>query len=143
MAPAEDTPADQRIAGTLCTPRGTRAGTVQLLVHGGTYDRDYWSVRARTGSPTYVESATRAGHATLASDRLGTGASSAPHSSRFTETTHEWVTLQLIRTLATAATARSTWSATPSARRWPAWSPSSTPTPSTDSSSPARAPRPT
>ncbi|MER5294959.1 alpha/beta fold hydrolase [Streptomyces pharetrae] len=99
VAPAEDTPADQHIAGTLCTPRGTRATTVQLLVHGGTYDRDYWSVRARTGSPTYVESATRAGHATLAFDRLGTGTSSAPHSSRFTETTHEWVTLQLIRAL--------------------------------------------
>ncbi|MFJ5999444.1 alpha/beta hydrolase [Streptomyces sp. NPDC092370] len=99
VAPTEDTPADQSIAGTLCTPRGTRAGTVQLLVHGGTYDRDYWTVRGRTNGPTYVEAATRAGHATLAFDWLGTGASSAPHSSRFTDTTHEWVTLQLIRTL--------------------------------------------
>ncbi|MFF4173845.1 alpha/beta hydrolase [Streptomyces sp. NPDC001744] len=99
VSPAEDTSADQRIAGTLCTPRGPRATTVQLLVHGGTYDRDYWSARGRTGGPTYVEAATRAGHATLAFDRLGTGTSSAPHSSRFTETTHEWVTLQLVRAL--------------------------------------------
>ncbi|MFD7627302.1 alpha/beta hydrolase [Streptomyces sp. NPDC059851] len=99
VAATEGAPADQRIAGTLCTPRGTRATTVQLLVHGGTYDRDYWTVRGRTGGPSYVEAAAGAGHATLAFDRLGTGASSAPHSSRFSDTTHELVTLQLIRTL--------------------------------------------
>jgi pimeloyl-ACP methyl ester carboxylesterase len=98
-AVAEGAPADQRITGTLCTPRGMRATTVQLLVHGGTYDRDYWTVRGRTGGPSYMEAAVGTGHAALAFDRLGSGDSSAPHSSRYTDTTHELVTLQLIRTL--------------------------------------------
>ncbi|MFF5448608.1 alpha/beta fold hydrolase [Streptomyces sp. NPDC012888] len=96
---AEGAPADQRIAGTLCTPRGKRATTAQLLLHGGTYDRDYWTVRGRTGGPSYAEAAAQAGHAALAFDRLGTGDSSAPHSSRFTDSTHELVTLRLIREL--------------------------------------------
>ncbi|MER7847433.1 alpha/beta fold hydrolase [Kitasatospora sp. NPDC096077] len=99
VAVTEGAPADQRIAGTLCTPRAARATTVQLLLHGGTYNRDYWTVHGRTGGPSYVEAAAGAGHAVLAFDRLGTGASSAPHSSRFTDSTHELVTLQLIRTL--------------------------------------------
>ncbi|MET8675605.1 alpha/beta hydrolase [Streptomyces albidoflavus] len=99
VAVTEGARADQRISGTLCTPRGNLATTVQLLLHGGTYDRGYWTVRGRTGGPSYMEAATAAGHAALAFDQLGSGTSSAPHSSRYTDTTHELVTLQLIRTL--------------------------------------------
>lgn len=91
--------ADQRIAGTLCEPRGRRATTAQLLLHGGTYDHTYWTIRGNARGPSYAEAAARAGHAALAVDRLGTGRSSAPHSSRFTEQTHERVVLDMARLL--------------------------------------------
>ncbi|MEU8891654.1 alpha/beta hydrolase [Streptomyces sp. NPDC048442] len=99
VATAPGARADQKITGTLCRPRSTHARTVQLLLHGGTYDRSYWTRRGDPRGPSYVEAAGRAGLATLAVDRLGTGRSSAPHSSRFTDRTHELVTLQLIRKL--------------------------------------------
>ncbi|MGW7416913.1 alpha/beta hydrolase, partial [Streptomyces sp. NPDC054863] len=99
VATAPGARADQKIAGTLCRPRTAHARTVQLLLHGGTYDRTYWTLRGDPRGPSYVEAAGRAGLATLAVDRLGTGRSSAPHSSRFADTTHEQVTLQLIRKL--------------------------------------------
>ncbi|NIL53829.1 alpha/beta hydrolase [Streptomyces sp. 2BBP-J2] len=89
----------QRIAGTLCEPLGRRARTAQLLLHGGTYDHTYWTIRSDARSPSYAEAAARAGHAALAVDRLGTGRSSAPHSSRFTDDTHEKVVLHLTRVL--------------------------------------------
>ncbi|WP_217245355.1 alpha/beta fold hydrolase [Streptomyces sp. AC602_WCS936] len=91
--------ADQRIAGTLCAPRGRRATTAQLLLHGGTYDHTYWTIRGNARGPSYMEAAARAGHTALAVDRLGTGRSSAPHSSRFSGKTHEAVVLHLARLL--------------------------------------------
>lgn len=99
VAIAPGAPADQRIAGTLCEPRGKRAATAQLLLHGGTYDSTYWTLRGDARGPSYAEAAARAGHAALAIDRLGTGRSSAPHSSRFTDRTHELVTHQLVQRL--------------------------------------------
>ncbi|NUP01089.1 MAG: alpha/beta fold hydrolase [Nonomuraea sp.] len=91
-------PADQRVAGTLCLPRG-RATTVQLLVPGGFYGQGYWRTRGDRQRPSYVETMTAAGYATLAIDRLGTGASSHPPSTRFTQDTHQNVIRRLIRQL--------------------------------------------
>src|SRR5690606_28996511 len=66
------------IAGTLCTPPG--ANTIQILVHGWTYDQHYfdWPVKPETYS--YARKANEAGYATLAIDRLGAGASMRPPS---------------------------------------------------------------
>lgn len=97
MAPGE--PADQRIAGTLCVPPGRRATTVQVLVPGGTYGQRYWSMRPATHVPSYVESMTRAGHATLAIDRLGAGRSSRPPSDRYRLQTHTQTVHQVLRRL--------------------------------------------
>lgn len=70
------------IVGTLCTPPG--ATTVQLLVHGWTYDQHYfdWPVEPETYS--YARAANRAGYATLAIDRLGVGGSLRPPSLFYT-----------------------------------------------------------
>ncbi len=65
------------IAGTLCRPaRSPRA--VQLLVHGSTYDRRYWAWPGHGGTYSYAGAMQRAGYATLAIDRLGSGASTRP-----------------------------------------------------------------
>lgn len=69
-------PTTQHIAGTLCSPPG--ASVVEVLVHGMTYDRTYWDLPGNGGANSYVRSATSAGHATLAVDRIGIGASSHP-----------------------------------------------------------------
>lgn len=64
------------LSGTLCVP--PRATTVQLLVPGWTYNRNYWQTPYRPGADSYQQAANRAGYATLAIDRLGTGASLRP-----------------------------------------------------------------
>jgi len=66
------------IAGTLCSPPG--ADVVQLLVHGWTYDRNYFDWPVEPDTYSYARAANRAGYATLAIDRLGTGASLRPPS---------------------------------------------------------------
>ena len=67
------------IAGTLCTPAGAR--TLQVLVHGHTYNRHYWDPPYQPETYSYVRHANAAGYATLAIDRLGGGASWHPVSS--------------------------------------------------------------
>ncbi|MGY6657083.1 alpha/beta hydrolase [Amycolatopsis sp. TRM77291] len=69
----------QTIAGEFCV-RGelTPRTPVQVLLHGGTYDRDYWDWPYQPRRYSYVDSATRAGYATLNLDRLGYGRSSRP-----------------------------------------------------------------
>ncbi|MFF5448153.1 alpha/beta hydrolase [Streptomyces sp. NPDC012888] len=99
VAMTAGTPADQRISGLLCEPRAPRGGTVQLLLHGGTYDHTYWTMRGDSGKPSYVEAAVKAGNAVLAVDRLGTGRSSAPHSSTYATDTNEVVTHQIVKLL--------------------------------------------
>ncbi|MEV0648240.1 alpha/beta fold hydrolase [Phytomonospora sp. NPDC050363] len=88
---------DQVVAGTLCAPRG--ADTIQVLIPGGTYDRSYWTMRGDPRGSSYVEYMSRAGHATFAMDRLGTGASSAPHSSLFAPDTHRDSVHQVVEEL--------------------------------------------
>ena len=70
----------QTVSGTLCTP-GAGADTVQVLVPGGFYNRTYWDVQVRH---SFRLAMNRAGYATLAVDRLGTGRSSKPPSALLT-----------------------------------------------------------
>ncbi len=83
------------VAGTLCVPPGAR--TVQILVAGNTYDRSYWQADVDPATYSYVRRANLAGYATLALDRLGTGASLHPPSAAMTfangvRTVHDVVT---------------------------------------------------
>lgn len=74
---ADPGPADDTMAGTLCF-RGKRPPeTVQLLVHGATYNQQYWNPKFTSGV-SYVDAATRAGYATFAIDLMGVGRSSHP-----------------------------------------------------------------
>ena len=82
------------VSGTLCEPPG--ATRVQLLVPGWSYNRHYWETPPRPGQSSYVASANEAGYATLAIDRLGTGASLHPLSINDTHeadlaAVNEWV----------------------------------------------------
>lgn len=72
----------QTVAGTLCVPPG--AHTLQILVPGGFYNRAYWDVPIAPRS--FRLAMNDAGYATLAVDRLGTGASSKPPSVTLTAT---------------------------------------------------------
>lgn len=70
--------ATETLRGWLCHPRGHRPGTVQLLVHGATYNHRYWDFPVGGGYYSYVRAATAAGYATFNVDRVGAGDSSHP-----------------------------------------------------------------
>lgn len=72
------TPPAYRIVGQLCAPRRGHANAVQVLVHGASYSKVYWDFPFQPQHYSYVRRATRAGFATLAIDRLGTGESDRP-----------------------------------------------------------------
>lgn len=64
------------IYGALNTPPG--ATTLQVLVHGWTYNRHYFDAPYKPDTYSYARAANRAGYATLAIDRLGAGCSLHP-----------------------------------------------------------------
>lgn len=68
-----------QITGDLCLPRAAN-GVVLLLVAGGGENADYWNMPG-LGSYSFVDAATKAGYATFAVDRLGTGRSTIPAAS--------------------------------------------------------------
>ncbi|WP_203590641.1 alpha/beta hydrolase [Streptomyces sp. SID13031] len=90
-------PVDARISGTLCRPRGRDRGVLQVLLAGGGYDRNYWSWRGDSRGPSYVEAMNRAGYATFALDRIGTGESSAPSSAAFAPDSQVFTIHQVLR----------------------------------------------
>lgn len=69
------------VAAHYCFGLGARSHTVQVLVHGGTYNSSYWDWPQFNGRYSYVDRAVAAGYATLAIDRIGDGASTRPASS--------------------------------------------------------------
>lgn len=76
-----------QIAGTLCQPsvQGARSKTLQLLLHGGAYNRSYWQFPYEPQTYNYAEHALGRGYSTLAIDRLGYGQSTRPRSEMVTE----------------------------------------------------------
>jgi pimeloyl-ACP methyl ester carboxylesterase len=75
---ADDSPDTYRVVGELCVPRGRRADTLQILIHGSTYNRSYWDFPFQPQRYSYVRHANQSGFATLAIDRLGSGESDHP-----------------------------------------------------------------
>jgi pimeloyl-ACP methyl ester carboxylesterase len=73
-------PADQTMWGQLCYRGSHEPATVQLLVHGATYNHLYWNFPYGSGYYSYVDAATAAGYATFDIDRIGDGNSSRPPS---------------------------------------------------------------
>ncbi len=79
-------PANQTMWGQLCYRGSREPDTVQLLVHGATYNHLYWNFPYGNGYYSYVDAATAAGYATFDIDRIGDGNSSHPPSSEVTLT---------------------------------------------------------
>jgi pimeloyl-ACP methyl ester carboxylesterase len=66
------------VAGWLTVPEHAVRSELQILLHGAGYDHRYWDWPLDRDTYSYVEYCRRAGHATLAIDRIGSGASSRP-----------------------------------------------------------------
>ncbi|GGU66409.1 alpha/beta hydrolase [Lentzea flava] len=90
-------PSLERMYGRLCAPQGAR--TVQVLIPGGTYDNSYWDIGYDPDTRSYTRAQNKAGIATLAVDRLGTGRSSKPLSALVTASTQASAVHQVIKTL--------------------------------------------
>lgn len=71
---------DQKIYGRLCRPAEGAVSTLQILVHGSSYDHRYWDLPRVGTRYSYVNAMNMAGRATLAIDQLGVGRSSHPPS---------------------------------------------------------------
>ncbi|WP_410586653.1 alpha/beta hydrolase [Amycolatopsis sp. lyj-23] len=92
----------QTMHGTLCVPAGG-AGTVQVLVPGGTYNSSYWDIGYQPEIRSYRLAMNNAGYATLALDRLGTGGSTTPPSAVLTTITEAAVVHQVIQAVRSGA----------------------------------------
>ncbi len=88
-------PADQTIKGTLCTP-ARPADTIDILVHGASYNRGYWDFPVNQPLYSYVGRTLVAGRATFAYDRLGAGQSSRPLSAAVTVDADAYVLHQVV-----------------------------------------------
>jgi pimeloyl-ACP methyl ester carboxylesterase len=64
--------------GQLCLPAGTASPTVQLLLHGATYNRMYWDVPYQPATYSYQRDMAAHGLATFAVDEIGVGQSTRP-----------------------------------------------------------------
>lgn len=73
-----------RIAGWLCADGSPQGHTVEVLIPGLTYGASYWNFPVDPARYSYMRAATAAGYATLAIDRLGTGASDHPPAAQLT-----------------------------------------------------------
>jgi pimeloyl-ACP methyl ester carboxylesterase len=81
-----DLPKTATIAGTLCLPAQWDAGpaTVDVLVHGAMYNRQYWDWPVHPELYSYARRTVQAGRAAFFYDGLGVGASSHPAGPRAT-----------------------------------------------------------
>lgn len=82
------------VHGTYCVPAGRQPRTVQLLVHGATYDRHYWDEAFDVPAAAAAD-----GYATLAIDKLGYGESAHLPSVLITAETESAVLHQVITAL--------------------------------------------
>jgi pimeloyl-ACP methyl ester carboxylesterase len=64
------------VHGRLCDPAAGPSATVQLLLHGATYNSGYWDFPYQPQRYSYVRAANLAGYSTLNIDRVGYGQSS-------------------------------------------------------------------
>jgi pimeloyl-ACP methyl ester carboxylesterase len=86
-----------RLVGELCQRGASSVPTVQLLVHGLTYDHNYWDFAA---GQSYVDAAVAAGYATFNIDRIGVGQSDRPpNASVLTTGSEAYVLHQLVQAL--------------------------------------------
>lgn len=93
------------VAAWLCYPQ-TPGKSVQLLVHGATYNHTYWDFSCptcQTNNYSYVQYMAQAGYTTFNYDRLGSGQSDHPLPELVTLQGDAYVLSQLISDLKTGA----------------------------------------
>jgi pimeloyl-ACP methyl ester carboxylesterase len=111
VALAAGQPADQQLSARLCEPgtSGAAARTLLVLVHGITYDRNYWDFPDPTGHThrySFVSAALKAKFSTLSIDRIGAGDSSHPLSALVTIDSNAHTVHQLIQAVRSGAIRR-------------------------------------
>jgi pimeloyl-ACP methyl ester carboxylesterase len=80
--------------------RGSQQGkTAQILVHGTTYDHNYWDFPANGGNYSYVRQATDEAYVTINIDRLGVGLSDHPPAEQLSIHTDSYNVHQLVQRL--------------------------------------------
>lgn len=97
---------DAHLSGDMCYPTRTMPAlgrTVQVLVSGTAYSKDYWDFPYQPATYSYVRAATAAGFTTFNFDRLGMGASSHPASSQITIPSNAYSIHQAIARLRSGA----------------------------------------
>jgi pimeloyl-ACP methyl ester carboxylesterase len=102
VALAAGQPENYSITGELCaTPVELASGeTVQLLIHGATYNHTYWDFGTIDGvSYSYARDLAAAGFATFAIDEIGAGQSSHPLSSDITIDVAAYVAHEIVQDL--------------------------------------------
>lgn len=87
------------VAGTLCSPIGTRGRTVQVLLSGSFYDQSYWDFSYQPQTYSYVRAMNAAGYATLAFDRPGVGLSDKPPADQLSGDAYAFVTNRMVTEL--------------------------------------------
>ena len=84
VALVPELPKTATISGTLCLPTQWAPGpqVVDVLVHGGMYNRQYWDWPVQPETYSYVRRTVAAGRAAFFYDGLGSGVSSHPNGPR-------------------------------------------------------------
>jgi pimeloyl-ACP methyl ester carboxylesterase len=89
------------VFGQLCAQGSLQGKTIQLLIHGATYDHNYWDLPLRPEKYSYVNNAVSNGYATFNIDRIGIGLSDHPTSNLVTLESNAFVIHQIIQNLQT------------------------------------------
>ncbi len=97
-----DDPAEYSIYGQLCNPASGPAHTVEILIHGSTYDHTYWDwPYENTTLYSAVDAFTAAGYSTFNYDTIGMGQSSQLPSSDVTTPANAYILHELVQDLRT------------------------------------------
>jgi pimeloyl-ACP methyl ester carboxylesterase len=102
VALAEGHPANYLVTGELCATPGELSDgtTLQLLIHGATYNHDYWDLGSVQGTThSYARAIAARGMATFALDEIGAGGSSHPLSTFVTVDAAAYVAHQIVSAL--------------------------------------------
>jgi len=92
---------NQTVVGQFCTPTTWASGPhqVDVLMHGGSYNKTYWDWPQQPELYSYVDKTLQAGRATFAYDRLGSGESSKPSGLALTIQSHAFVLHSVIQSI--------------------------------------------
>jgi pimeloyl-ACP methyl ester carboxylesterase len=97
LSQGDTTPYD--VFGVLCARGSLRNKTIQIALHGATYDHSYWDWQYRPRIYSYARQATSAGYAVLSLDRIGAGQSDRPPAEEVTIESNAYVVHQIVQAL--------------------------------------------